>query len=53
MAIDRANLTQSDLLQIVNATPLGAVLTRSRLRRQMDSAVLRVSVMAEGDVAGL
>ena len=41
MAIDPARLTQSELLQIVNATPLGAVLTRSRLRRQMDAGALR------------
>ena len=42
MAIDPAKLTQSELLQIVNATPLGEVLTRSRLRRQMDAAALRI-----------
>jgi hypothetical protein len=41
MAIDLTNLSQTDLLQLVNATPLGAVLTRSRLRRQMDAAALR------------
>jgi hypothetical protein len=41
MAIDLAKLTQSDLLQLVNATPLGAVLTRSRLRRQMDAGAFR------------
>jgi len=42
MAIDLTNLSQTDLLQLVNATPLGAVLTRSRLRRQMDAAALRI-----------
>ncbi len=41
MAIDPSRLTQSELLQLVNATPLGVVLTRSRLRRQMDAAALR------------
>ncbi len=41
MAIDPAKLTQSDLLQMVNATPLGVVLTRSRLRRQMDAGALK------------
>ena len=41
MAIDPSRLTQSELLQLVNATPLGVVLTRSRLRRQLDAAALR------------
>ena len=41
MAIDPTNLTQSELLQLVNATPLGVVLTRSRLRRQMDVGAFR------------
>ena len=41
MAIDPANLTQSELLQLVNSTPLGVVLTRPRLRRQMDAGALR------------
>ena len=41
MAIDLTNLTQTELLQLVNATPLGTVLGRSRLRRQMDAAALR------------
>ena len=41
MAIDPGNLTQSELLQLVNATPLGVVLTRSRLRRQMDAGAYR------------
>lgn len=41
MAIDPAKLTQSDLLQVVNATPLGVVLTRSRLRRQMDAGAFK------------
>ena len=41
MAIDPTKLTQSELLQIVNATPLGTVLTRSRLRRQMDAGALK------------
>jgi hypothetical protein len=41
MAIDLTNLSQTELLQVVNATPLGAVLTRSRLRRQMDAAAYR------------
>jgi len=42
MAIDLTNLSQTGLLQLVNATPLGTVLTRSRLRRQMDAAALRI-----------
>lgn len=33
---DPAQLSQNDLLQVVNSMPMGAVLTRSRLRRQMD-----------------
>jgi len=41
MAIDPARLTQSDLLQIINSTPMGMVLNRSRLRRQMDVGGLR------------
>jgi len=41
MAIDLTNLTQTELLQLVNATPLGTVLTRSRLRRQLDAAAFR------------
>jgi hypothetical protein len=42
MAIDLTNLSQTKLLQMVNATPLGPVLGRSRLRRQMDAAALRI-----------
>jgi hypothetical protein len=41
MAIDLTQLTQAQLLQIVNATPQGTVLTRSRLRRQMDAGAYR------------
>jgi hypothetical protein len=41
MAINPAKLTQSDLLQVINATPLGVVLSRPRLRRQMDAGGLR------------
>ena len=41
MAIDPSRLTQSELIQVVNATPLGVVLTRSRLRRQMDAGAFR------------
>jgi len=41
MAIDLTKLTQSELLQIVNSTPQGETLTRSRLRRQMDAGALR------------
>ena len=41
MAIDLTKLTQSELLQIVNSTPQGEMLTRSRLRRQMDAGALR------------
>lgn len=42
MAIDPTKLTRSELLQIINATPLGEALTRSRLRRQMDVAALKI-----------
>jgi hypothetical protein len=35
MAIDPTRLTQSELLQVVNSTPAGEVLTRSRLRRHL------------------
>ncbi len=42
MPIDVTNLSQTELLQIVNATPLGTVIDRSRLRRQMDKAAFRV-----------
>ncbi|MBI5725783.1 MAG: hypothetical protein HZA50_17620, partial [Planctomycetes bacterium] len=42
MPIDPTKLTQSELLQIVNGTPAGVVLSRSRLRRQMDAAALRI-----------
>jgi len=41
VAIDLTKLTQAELLQIVNATPLGVVLTRGRLRRQMDAGALK------------
>ena len=41
MPIDITKLSQSDLLQVVNATPLGVVLTRPRLRRQLDAGALR------------
>ena len=41
MAIDPAKLTQSELLQVVNSTPQGETLTRSRLRRQMDAGAFR------------
>jgi hypothetical protein len=40
--IEITNLSQTELLQVVNATPLGTVLDRSRLRRQMDKAAFRV-----------
>ena len=43
MAIDISKLSQSELLQVVNATPLGVVLTRPRLRRQMDAGAFRFS----------
>jgi len=42
MPADLAKLTQSELLKLLNGTPLGTVLTRSRLRRQMDAAALRI-----------
>lgn len=42
MAIDVHGLSQSQLLQLINHTPLGQVLDRSRLRRQMDTAAYRI-----------
>lgn len=36
-------LSQTELLQVVNGTPLGTVLTRSRLRRHLDAAAQRVA----------
>jgi hypothetical protein len=41
MAIDPSKLTQTELLQVINATPMGTVLTRSRLRRQMDAGAFQ------------
>lgn len=41
---DLARLTQTELLRLVNATARGAVLSRSRLRRQLDEAGPRVLV---------
>ncbi len=38
------SLTQTELLRVVNSTPLGSVLTRSRLRQQLD-----VGALAFGD----
>jgi len=40
-AIDLTQLTRSELLQLVNATELGAVLTRSRLRGHIDAGGAR------------
>jgi len=42
MRTDLTRLTRSQLLQLLNGTPLGTVLTRSRLRRQMDTAAGRI-----------
>ncbi len=39
--VDLTKLTPTQLLRLVNNTPIGAVLSRSRLRRQMDAAALR------------
>jgi len=39
---DLTALRQSELLQLVNGTPLGTVLSRSKLRRQMDAAGQRI-----------
>ena len=39
--VDLTNLSQTELLQLVNSTPRGQVLTRSQLRRQMDAAAFR------------
>lgn len=43
MPPDPAALRQTDLLALVNGTPMGAVLTRARLRRQIDAAGRRVA----------
>jgi len=43
--VDLTRLTQSELLQLVNATPLAVVLKRSRLRRQMDTGAMRFGEM--------
>ena len=42
MALDIHNLNQTQLLQLVNHTPLGVVLDRPRLRRQLDVAAYRI-----------
>jgi hypothetical protein len=42
MAIDVNNLSQSEFLQLINHTPLGVVLDRPKLRRQMDVAAYRI-----------
>ncbi|MCL2645620.1 MAG: phage terminase large subunit family protein [Phycisphaerales bacterium] len=41
MAIDPAKISQGELLQLINGTPQGTVLTRSRLRRQMDAGGMK------------
>ncbi|MCL2701948.1 MAG: phage terminase large subunit family protein [Phycisphaerae bacterium] len=41
MGIDLTKLSQTELLQLINATPQGTVLTRPRLRRQMDAGALK------------
>jgi len=42
MAIDVNNLTQIQLLRLMNATPLGNVLSQNQLRWQMNSAAYRI-----------
>jgi len=42
MAIDVNNLSQIQLLRLMNATPLGNVLTQNQLRWQMNSAAYRI-----------
>ena len=42
MAIDINNLTQIQLLRLMNATPLGNVLSQNQLRWQMNSAAYRI-----------
>ncbi|MDD5458139.1 MAG: hypothetical protein PHF37_01935 [Phycisphaerae bacterium] len=42
MALDVNKLSQSQLLQLINHTPIGVVLDRARLRRQMDVAAYRI-----------
>ncbi|MCL2641832.1 MAG: hypothetical protein FWD53_13360, partial [Phycisphaerales bacterium] len=41
MAIDPARISQGELLQLINGTPQGTVITRSRLRRQMDAGGIK------------
>jgi hypothetical protein len=42
MAIDVNRLSQSELLQLINHTPIGVVLDRPKVRRQMDVAAYRI-----------
>ena len=42
MAIDVNNLTQIQLLRLMNATPLGNVLSHNQLRWQMNTAAYRI-----------
>ena len=42
MSANLAKLRQTELLRLVNSTPLGTVLTRASLRRQMDDAATRI-----------
>ena len=41
MGIELSKLSPSELMHILNATPQGEVLTRARLRRQMDAGALK------------
>ena len=42
MPLDINQLTQSQLLQLVNHTPVGQILDRAKVRRQMDMAAYRI-----------
>jgi len=42
VAIDVNNLTQIQLLRLMNATPLGNVLSHNQLRWQMNTAAYRI-----------
>ena len=41
MGIELTKLSQTDLIHLLNATPQGEVLTRGRLRRQLDAGALK------------
>ena len=42
MALDVKRLTPTETVRLINSTPLGTVLTSTRLNRQMNSAGMRI-----------